>query len=345
MRRPGAAEVSAAGTLSLEEGGAGPRQCWACGCAFRVWPTLEATPAEIARSLSKERVATDTLLFAPVVMCGACQATNEFHPKTVRQLGPCERFGEVFARTGVACCVAFVILGGVLVALPFHLERLSIAAPTRLAHYALAVALSVGTFWTYQAASLCEPGLPPRATPGRIAAVRRRLGGVLTGCRICTICDPPCIKLPGTSHCSRTGRCILRFDHSCVFVGQAVGLWNHRTYLLFLIYLTLSCAYVLLWVVPHVYGSPLGDAFFLTFHDPVEAIRVAIDGLGRPDINARQIGLSVLLIHVTTFGIGAWWRVRWRGCCLVTCCLRSLGVVVSWCHGVVASWRRDVAMW
>jgi len=50
--------------------------------------------------------------------------------------------------------------------------------------------------------------------------------------RVCTTCK---IVVPFRSkHCKELDRCVYRYDHYCPFVGNAIGLKNHRLFVLFL---------------------------------------------------------------------------------------------------------------
>jgi hypothetical protein len=180
---------------------------------------------------------------ARMVSCGICAAYIELTPRLVKEDHECHIFpknkwvtgcfdccAESICRVLVFGCVVFVIVGGVGVALPFQLERTGASPLLRACHYAFAYALSLGTFFVYMMTVYCAPGRPPIADAPRIAAVRRMLGDSLKGCRICLVCDPPRLKLPGTSHLSQSGYCVMRYEHHCIFVGADVGLWNHRAY-------------------------------------------------------------------------------------------------------------------
>jgi hypothetical protein len=49
-------------------------------------------------------------------------------------------------------------------------------------------------------------------------------------------------KPPRAHHDSVTGRCVVKMDHYCPWVGNAVGVMNHKFFLLFLLYTFLCCA-------------------------------------------------------------------------------------------------------
>jgi hypothetical protein len=57
------------------------------------------------------------------------------------------------------------------------------------------------------------------------------------------ICDECKLHKPlRASHCSKTGRCIARFDHFCAWTGCAIGEGNHREFVLFLAALLIHLA-------------------------------------------------------------------------------------------------------
>lgn len=53
-------------------------------------------------------------------------------------------------------------------------------------------------------------------------------------------------KPPRAHHDSVTGRCVVKFDHFCPWVGNAVGVLNHKYFCLFLLYTAISCLLSLL---------------------------------------------------------------------------------------------------
>lgn len=59
-----------------------------------------------------------------------------------------------------------------------------------------------------------------------------------TFCEKCESTRPP-----RTHHCSTCDRCIMRFDHHCIWLNNCVGYNNYRQFLLALLYLTLGCCY------------------------------------------------------------------------------------------------------
>lgn len=65
--------------------------------------------------------------------------------------------------------------------------------------------------------------------------------------RWCPYCQS--YKPPRSHHCKELGRCVLKMDHYCPWVYNAVGYRNHKYFVLFLIYATGSLSYHLICVI------------------------------------------------------------------------------------------------
>eukprot|EP00884_Botryococcus_braunii_P019559 jgi/Botrbrau1/6287/Bobra.0129s0031.2 len=77
--------------------------------------------------------------------------------------------------------------------------------------------------------------------------------------RFCKRCVLP--KPHFAHHCHICERCVLRMDHHCPWFGACIGFANHRAFILFLLYLTLGCIYMVWVSVRLVAGSEsLGDS-------------------------------------------------------------------------------------
>eukprot|EP00927_Polykrikos_kofoidii_P032498 TRINITY_DN27672_c0_g1_i1.p1 TRINITY_DN27672_c0_g1~~TRINITY_DN27672_c0_g1_i1.p1 ORF type:complete len:486 (-),score=39.05 TRINITY_DN27672_c0_g1_i1:49-1419(-) len=59
------------------------------------------------------------------------------------------------------------------------------------------------------------------------------------GPRWCVKCK--CYKPDRAHHCKVEGRCILRMDHHCPWVGNTIGFFNHKYFLLLLFYADAAC--------------------------------------------------------------------------------------------------------
>jgi len=60
----------------------------------------------------------------------------------------------------------------------------------------------------------------------------------------------PPLKPERAHHCRHCGQCQLKYDHHCPWINQCVGLRNERFFLLFLFYLSISCAWIVYWGWP-----------------------------------------------------------------------------------------------
>lgn len=59
----------------------------------------------------------------------------------------------------------------------------------------------------------------------------------------CSICQLP--VPPRCWHCDTCNRCILKRDHHCTFSGCCIGHFNHRFFMMFLLYFFIACCYAL----------------------------------------------------------------------------------------------------
>ncbi|CCW66133.1 unnamed protein product [Phytomonas sp. Hart1] len=61
---------------------------------------------------------------------------------------------------------------------------------------------------------------------------------------LCPVCAR--YKPPRAHHCSHCNCCVLKYDHHCPWLGQCVGFFNYKNYLLLLLYSLLSTAWILM---------------------------------------------------------------------------------------------------
>ncbi|KAL5367635.1 palmitoyltransferase-like protein [Cryptosporidium parvum] len=66
----------------------------------------------------------------------------------------------------------------------------------------------------------------------------------------CSKCNA--IKHPRTHHCSICNKCILNMDHHCPWIGQCVGLYNRKYFILFLAWSFLSCFLISIFSIPMI---------------------------------------------------------------------------------------------
>lgn len=55
------------------------------------------------------------------------------------------------------------------------------------------------------------------------------------------------VKIPRAHHCKQCGKCVLRMDHHCPWTGNCIGLYNHKFFLLFLVYAFLTIFQIFIW--------------------------------------------------------------------------------------------------
>lgn len=57
--------------------------------------------------------------------------------------------------------------------------------------------------------------------------------------RYCERCEA--IRPPRAHHCSVCKKCVIRMDHHCPWVGNCVGLYNHKYFIMFVFHTLIGC--------------------------------------------------------------------------------------------------------
>ena len=93
-----------------------------------------------------------------------------------------------------------------------------------------------------------------------VESAHKVTGNIPEMCKF-SYCEP-CHQVmpPRSEHCEFCKKCILRVDHHCIWMGNScIGLLNHKFFILYLFYLTLSClAIVLLFCKPLIFDDHFG---------------------------------------------------------------------------------------
>jgi palmitoyltransferase ZDHHC3/7/25 len=87
---------------------------------------------------------------------------------------------------------------------------------------------------------LTNPGAVPMGARPLTALKRSGSTELVRSIRRCHKCNDN-FKPPRAHHDSVTGRCIVKFDHYCPWVGNAVGAMNHKFFCLFIGYTSATC--------------------------------------------------------------------------------------------------------
>eukprot|EP00747_Dinoflagellata_sp_TGD_P182400 gnl/TRDRNA2_/TRDRNA2_36643_c0_seq1.p1 gnl/TRDRNA2_/TRDRNA2_36643_c0~~gnl/TRDRNA2_/TRDRNA2_36643_c0_seq1.p1 ORF type:complete len:334 (-),score=38.95 gnl/TRDRNA2_/TRDRNA2_36643_c0_seq1:130-1131(-) len=160
----------------------------------------------------------------------------------IKILGPC----FIVVAVGI---IGFDTYTFFFVLLPVMEDR-GVSLYRRIMMSAVGIFLLVNLFFNYFMAIFTDPGLPPeydsedllRTAP---EGLDEELGGesAKPQRKQCKKCKR--LKPPRTHHCSVCKRCVLKMDHHCPWVNNCVGWRNYRYFCLFLLFLFISCLFVI----------------------------------------------------------------------------------------------------
>lgn len=83
----------------------------------------------------------------------------------------------------------------------------------------------------------------------------------LSSWRFCSDCKKH--EPPRSWHCKICQSCILKRDHHCMYTGCCIGHWNHRYFLMLLVYMTYSSTYVTVLTFKYIWSYKYDEFFNL----------------------------------------------------------------------------------
>ncbi|KNC50919.1 uncharacterized protein AMSG_07161 [Thecamonas trahens ATCC 50062] len=122
-----------------------------------------------------------------------------------------------------------------VVLLPLHVPQ--VVSFWGLIHCMVAACLIVNILYNYISCIITPPGTPSKEQMADLAAEDGDDGSAF--CKKCN-----CVKPRRAHHCHVCKRCVLKMDHHCPWIHNCVGFYNHRYFVLFLIYMWAGCLYV-----------------------------------------------------------------------------------------------------
>jgi len=113
----------------------------------------------------------------------------------------------------------------------------------------LGMYLLSNTLYNYGKSAFLDPGLPPEIDEGALIEAEESQRAPPRQCRHCNRSKPE-----RTHHCSVCRRCVLKMDHHCPWINNCVGFGNYRHFCLFLLFLGMSCLFVICMFFPVFYS-------------------------------------------------------------------------------------------
>jgi hypothetical protein len=149
---------------------------------------------------------------------------------------------------------------------------------------ALGLVLYLALNWSYTTAVFTDPGSPLNLNNGYSHLPTQEGGGIQYtsftvkasdgGVRFCNKCQSN--KPDRAHHCSTCRRCVLKMDHHCPWLATCVGLRNYKSFLLFLIYLTLFCWVSFAASATWVWSEILSDSQYTETFMPINYVLLAV---------------------------------------------------------------------
>jgi len=160
------------------------------------------------------------------------------------------------------------------------------------------------SIWSLYMAWRTDPGAVPMG-----ARPLTKVGSIeeqpLRSIRRCHKCNDN-FKPARAHHDSVTGRCIVKFDHFCPWVGNAVGAFNHKFFCLFVGYTLCTCIVALLLVLIQYFECRKDNHYQAEWHQPenrkeAESRSLPVEQSFSCDTTHPLV--IILIIVATTFAI------------------------------------------
>ncbi|SCP03327.1 palmitoyltransferase DHHC8, putative [Plasmodium malariae] len=135
--------------------------------------------------------------------------------------------------------------------------------------------------------AFCDPGIIPKKSyvdlslpKGRTAFTTVKINGTVIKNYWCVHCNH--FKEPRSKHCYVCNNCVTRFDHHCVWLGNCVGTRNYRTFVFFILNLSiLSMIICFIFIgtfislsIKEYQSLTLGSIFYIMFEYPHIALYI-----------------------------------------------------------------------
>jgi len=218
----------------------------------------------------------------------------------------------IFVLFGLVGCVCYVYF---TITLAFYYPDMGIM---KILHTIVAIWIIFNICFNYFRIMFVDPGSP---TTESLKSIDLELNGNHQVTRYCQTCNAP--KPPGCHHCHVCKKCVLQMDHHCPWVMNCVGYYNHKYFVLFLVYMTIGCTYVSLmtiypliisfytkkfdqWIIisfifTFVFGFALGAFAHMQLSDVLK------ENPNSSELNTKQIPDDYMTKFKRFFGTGRYW--------------------------------------
>jgi len=143
-----------------------------------------------------------------------------------------------------------------------------VAYKLHIATLVVGIAITALTLAALYNATFRDPGILPRLLktdpPALNESAKRpaptgKQNGVEVPLKFCTTCN--IYRPPRASHCRYCDNCVDEFDHHCPWVCNCVGKRNYRFFIMFVMSVTLLCAYVFTVTLAFIIKESIDDGF------------------------------------------------------------------------------------